>query len=289
VGTRSTRRRVFHDPRLERRFRRDGYVIVPFADPERIRELADVYTSLPSGISEGYYASMHSRDAAYKRAAHQAITERFWPVLGRLLVDHEPVVGAFMVKHPGPDTSVPPHQDWIVTDESEGLALNCWFPVTPVTDEVGRMSVLPRSHRYLSGLRGSPGFPTQIESISAEVAQHLLEPMKVEVGEAIIYENRLLHGTPPNLSHDTRIVAYISAVPSGADRRHYFLNDEGAVECYRVSKDFFVEFNIGDRPDGELFDVVPDYSIEKLSLDDLRRIHRRAHRPLASLGQHEGR
>jgi hypothetical protein len=188
-----------------------------------------------------------------------------------------------MIKHPGADSSVPPHQDWIVTDEASGGALNCWFPVTPVTDEVGRMSVLPGSHRYLTGLRGSPAFPTQIEDISAAIAAELLEPVEVEVGEAIIYENRLLHGTPPNRSGDVRIVAYLSAVPRAADRWHYYLTDDGSAECYRVSKDFFVEFNIGERPRGELLDVVPRYSIDKLSLPELRELHARSRGPLARL------
>jgi len=275
----SSIRPVFRSPELERAFRRDGYVVVPFAPADALRTLLDAYDRHDAGIATGYYASMHSRDLDYKRRVDREIRGAFWPYLERHLVDHEPNLGAFMIKHPGENSAVPPHQDWIVTDEPEIGGINCWFPVTPVDDVVGRMSVLAGSHRYLEGLRGSPAFPTQIGPISEIVAAEFLTPVDVAVGEAIIYDNRLLHGTPPNRSEDVRVVSYMSAIPAGSDRVHYHIDDEGTVRGYRVDRDFFVDFNIGDRPDGEVFAEHPAYDIAPLSPDDLRRLHAEANPP----------
>lgn len=274
----TTARTVFRDRALERRFRRDGYVVVPFAPAEEIAGLLSVHEGLDSGLGHGYYASMHSVDLGYKQRVHEEITSRFWPRLEALLDGHELLVGAFMVKVPGEDSWVPPHQDWIVTDEDTGAGINCWFPVTPVTVEVGRMSVLRGSHRYVAGLRGSPAFPTEVGDICTDIASELLEPIDVAVGEAIIYDNRLLHGTPPNLSSATRVVAYMSAIPEGARRVHYYIDDDGTVEGYQVGPDFFTSFNIGEKPEGERFVSIPGYTVEPLTLEQLRERHERANR-----------
>jgi len=281
MGEAAASRPVFHDRRREAQFRRDGYVVVSFIEPDEVKQLLDAYHRRDSGMDHGYYASMHSSDLDYKAAVDRDIRSLMWDRLSSMLVDHEPIVGAFMVKHPGPDGWVPPHQDWIVTDERVGGGINCWFPLTALDDEVGQMSVLRGSHRYLEGLRGSPSFPTQLGPISQVVADEFLEPVPLQVGQAIIYENRLLHGTPPNRSDKTRVVSYLSAMPAGATRVHYFRRDDGTVEGSRVGDDFFVDFNIGERPKGDVFVEIPDYDIAPLTVEELADRHRRANRPIA--------
>jgi len=171
-----------------------------------------------------------------------------------------------------------------VTDEESAGAVNCWFPTSTVDEAVGRMSVLPRSHRYLRGLRGSQVFPTQVADICREVADELLEPVEVAVGEAIIYENRLLHGTPPNRPDAVRVAAYISAIPAGAPRVHYYMTPGGTVEGFHVDEDFFTTFTIGQRPVGDPFVEIPDYTVPSLSMDELRALDR-DHRPGSGVAQ----
>lgn len=280
-------RTVFHDRKLERRFRRDGFVVVDFAERQELTRLLDAYYATDSGITTGYYASLHSRDGEYKVSVDQTIRSSLWNRLDSMLVDHEPIVGAFMVKHQGDGSWVPPHQDWIVTDERAGGAVNCWFPLTPLDPDVGYMSVLPGSHRYLKGLRGSPSFPTEVGPICEVIAKDFLQPVPLELGQAIIYENRLLHGTPVNRSQSTRVCAYLSAMPRGASRVHYHLRGDGTVEGWNVAKDFFVTFNIGDRPEGDVFIEIPHYSIDPLTPEALSERHRGANSPAARL-RHRG-
>lgn len=264
--------RVFRDRRLERRFQRDGYVVVPFVERAVLDELLEVYRSAASGIDSGYYASIHSADRDYKAEAHREIAQRFWPRLDEILLDHEPIVGAFMVKHPGPDTAVPAHQDWIVTDERIAGAVNCWVPLTEITDEVGPFSVLPGSGRYLDGLRGSPGFPTRFDGLGDRIHRELMVEVEVPLGSAVIYDGRLLHATRPNRSAATRVVAYLNATVAKTPRRHYFRNEHGDVEVYEVSDDFHTSFSIGERPEGRLLETVPGYEPDPLSFEEISEL-----------------
>lgn len=260
---------TLRDPDLQAAFERDGFVVVDFAPPEVIAELHAAYERLDSGIESGYYPSLMSSDEAYKAATHREVTDRLWPRFAELLDGYTPLLGVFMVKHPGPDTEVVPHQDWIVADESERPTMNAWVPLTPVDATTGQMKVLPGSHLWLEGLRGSPSFPTQWEAVYERVRDELMVTVPVEVGQAMIYDIRVLHGTAANRSPSTRVVTSLYAIPEGADSVHYYRSPEGTVEGYRVPMDFCTTFAIGDVPRGERFVEIPDYRVEPLSFDEI--------------------
>ncbi len=259
----------FRDPSLEEQFSRDGYLVVDLAPPDVIEELLALYRRLDSGISEGYYPSLMSADDSYKSAVHRQVTDLLWPLLSRVIEGYQPLLGVFMVKHPGPDTEVTPHQDWIVADESERPTISTWVPLTPVTTEAGQMAVLPGSHQWLTGLRGSPTFPTSWEAVHERVRDELMVPVPIDVGQAMVYDIRVLHGTPPNRSGATRLVSSLYAIPEGTTPVHYYRNPQGTVEGYEVASDFCTKFNIGDIPEGERFVDIPDYSVDALTFDEI--------------------
>lgn len=276
-----TTKPVFNDPRLEESFTRDGFVVVDFASPELIEALLAEYAGGDSGIHEGYYPSLMSSDLDYKAATHRRVTDLLWPHLRRYIGGYRPLLGVFMVKHPGPDTEVPPHQDWVIADESLRPSMTVWLPLTPVTPDVGQMRVLPGSNHWLEGLRGSPSFPTQWEDEYARVRDELMIPVVLAPGEAMIYDIRVLHGTPPNRSGSTRVATSLYAIPDDSDPIHYHRDPQGNAAGYRVASDFCATFRIGDVPDGDRFIDIPDYSVSPLTFEEMaeRYAMSRAQRP----------
>lgn len=265
---------TFREAELEAAFRRDGYVVVDVGDEALRSTLMEGYDRLESGIDEGYYPSLMSEDLAYKADTHRFVTDEVWPHLDAMIEGYKPLLGVYMVKHPGPDTEVPPHQDWIVTDESRRPTMNIWMPLTPVTEETGVMRVLPGSHHWLTGLRGSPAFPTQWEEVWQQVRDELMEPVQIEVGQAMVYDIRILHGTPPNRSEATRIVTSLYAIPEDQTPIHYHRDAAGTVSGYEVPDDFCATFSIGDTPEGQAFVRHDDYDVERLSFDEIAARHR---------------
>lgn len=265
--------RTFYDDALERSFQRDGYVVVDLAGPDTVEALLRAYGELDSGIDHGYYPSLMSPDLDYKAETHAQVRDLVWPFMGQVLVDYEPLLGVFMVKHPGPDTEVPPHRDWIIADESIRPSMTAWMPLTPLEAETGKMRVLPGSHRWLQGLRGSPTFPTEWEAEYERVRDELMEPVEIGVGQAMVYDIRLLHGTPANITPDTRIVTSLYAIPAGTPPIHYYRSPEGSVTGYEVPSDFCRVFEIGHVPEGKTFVQIPDYELEPLSFDEMAARH----------------
>jgi hypothetical protein len=277
-------RRTFVDPKLEAAFLRDGFVVVDLLGPTEVDALLGHHQRLDSGIRSGYYPSFMSRDEGYKAAANLEITDLLWPPFAELLDGYRPLLGVFMVKHPGPDTEVVPHQDWIVADEARRPTMNAWVPLTPVDDDAGRMRVLPGSHRWLEGLRGSPSFPTAWEAAYERVRDELMVTVPIEVGQAMVYDIRVLHGTPANRSDRTRVVSSLYAIPEGADPVHYHRAEDGKVTGYRVAADFCTTFAVGDVPRGEPFVEIPDYAVEALSFEEIAQRCARPPRRGAPLG-----
>ena len=266
---------TLHDADLERRIERDGYAVVDLLDAETVGRLLDAYELLDSGISEGYYPSLMSSDASYKGQTHDTVVREVWPKMSAFLNDYVPLLGVFMVKHPGPDTDVPPHQDWIVAPEDDRPTMNVWTPLTPIDEATGPMAVLPGSHRYLEGLRGSPTFPTQWNAVHEQVRTDLMEPVHLDVGQAMLYDIRVLHGTPSNRSNQTRVVTSLYAIPNGSQTIHYYRDpNSGSVGGYEVPSDFCTTFKIGEVPDGEPFVQYPDYQVEELTFADIEARYR---------------
>lgn len=261
---------VFRNVELQREFQRDGFVVVDFADRALIDELMAGYHRLDSGIDAGYYPSLMSTDLAYKADTHRFVADLVFPNMNQLISSYKPLLGVYMVKHPGPDTEVPPHQDWIVADESRRPTMNVWMPLTSIDDATGRMRVLPGSHRWLSGLRGSPSFPTQWEADYERVRDELMQPVDIGPGQAMVYDIRVLHGTPPNRSDQTRVVTSLYAIPDDTTPIHYHRTGDGDVTGYHVSDDFCATFNIGDTPNGEPFEHFEDYKVKRLDFEAMR-------------------
>ncbi len=269
------------DRTLNSRLDTDGYVVVRVADNDIIEQALDVYQQYDSGIDSGYYASIHSTSRQYKEDVDRELQQIVWPPCDRILLDHQCLVAAMMVKPPTGSTVVPVHQDWNTIDESRGAGLTCWMPLTPITRVEGLMRVLPGSHHYLQGLRGSPGFPNPYQEIAERIDRELMIDVEVQVGEVMVMDGRLLHTTGQNTSGRTRVAAYMNAIPEDAQPLHFYRRDDGGVEGYQVDRAFFTSFNIGEQPTGELFLQLTNYERPTITMPDLLRMHRSTKRPLA--------
>lgn len=259
---------------LARQFERNGYVVVPALDQDRIAAAFEVYERYPSGIDAGYYASIHSTSQAYKESVDAELRRILWPPCDDLLFDHRCLVAALMVKPPTGQTVVPVHQDWNTIEERSGAGITCWVPLTPITSDEGLMRVLPGSHRYVDGLRGSPGFPAPYQEISKRIDAELMIDVPVAVGEVMVMDGRVLHTTGPNLSGRYRVAGYMNAIPRSAQPIHYYRHDDGSVEGFEVDLSFFTSFNIGERPTGTVYRTIDRYEQAPLTMEELLRRRR---------------
>ena len=245
---------IFFDSGLQHSFDENGYVIVPFLDPQQIAELDSAYHSLSgeSGLNKGWHATIHSDNPEYKRKISDAICAEFEHPAKKYVKDYKAVFANFTVKEPNrEDSQFDLHLDWSMTDETRFSSLTIWTPLIDITDNNGYLWVLKGSHKLGFTIRGGPGLHTWSENKSREFNPPQFERviLKLKAGEALIYDHRLIHGSPANKSSTLRIAINYTLIPESATSLHYHFHNENEYEIFEVGPDFYLNHPIMTYPE----------------------------------------
>jgi len=237
--------RVFKDPALQERYARDGYVVAPFLAPSELAELLGRYQNLPRVDDPGFFASLYTSNATYKRLAHAALAGLGERLCATFLDDYEVLIANFVTKRTGDRSLMPPHQDWSFVDESRQASINLWLPLVDVSTQNGAIYLLPGGQRLPFTVRGTlvPNAFAEVGGLNWENLTYL--PMRA--GEVLLYDHRLVHASPPNTTPEVRVAAAMAALPRTAQPIHYFANPAtGRLEIYKASHQFFMDYVFGE-------------------------------------------
>lgn len=246
--------KVFKDDEIQSQFERDGYVILPFYNQEEIDSLTELYHELHPKNEQGFFPSTFSSDKNYRLTADTKIRAACQRSAEKYLCDYKMVCGAYIVKNPSPDSGMCVHQDMSLLDESKYTGINIWATLTDLNVENGTIFVLKGSHRLFPTYRGST-IPEFFEEVSEEIVDYL-EPVIIKAGEAVFFDQSIIHYSPPNYSDKIRIVTNTYFTHKDAQYRTYYYNKEKHpehVEAFEQSDTFMTDFeqfgnNIHDRP-----------------------------------------
>lgn len=269
--------RVFRDKKIQNDFEKNGFVILPFYTPEEIAELEKLYYRLHPQDEKGFFPSTFSKDKNYRHEADSEIKRIGNRSIEKYCTDIKVVCGSFIVKSPGPESGMCVHQDMSLVDESRFTGINIWVPLVDLTVENGALFVLPGSHRVFPTYRGS-SIPEFFAPVMDDMIDYL-QPVLIKAGEAVFFDQSIIHFSPPNYSDKIRIVTNTYFTHTNTEYRTYYWNKEehgeNKLEVFAQADDFMTNFeqfgdNIRDRPKvGKSLGLV-DYNfptIDKAFLD----------------------
>jgi hypothetical protein len=271
---------VFKEQETQQLFEKNGFVILPFYTPEEIKELDELYNKLHPKDEHGFFPSTFSKDKNYRAVADEEIRRIGSRSINQYCQNIKVVCGAFIVKNIGVDSGMCVHQDMSLVDESRFTGINIWVPLVDLTIENGALFVLRGSHRMTPTYRGS-SIPECFSPVMNEVID-FLEPVTVKAGEAVIFDQSIIHFSPPNYSDNIRIVTNTYFTHQDAEYRTYYWNKEfgNNVEAFAQDNSFMTDFeqfgeNIQDRPKvGKSLGLVP-YPFPKIDLAYLEANYKR--------------
>ena len=239
---------LFRDPSLQDRFDRDGFVVIDFIDREQIRELRDFYAGLAQPASpSGFQVSLDHDSSDFVRSVTEKIIAVVAASAERHFSNHRIFTASFVAKDRNPMGVVPPHQDWTFVDENRFWSATVWCPLVDVGAANGGLGLIRGSHRLYDHVRPSPSpqyhppFAHQLHSLFP-----YLSVQELAAGRAIVFNNRTLHGSPPNTSPENRLAFGIGITHRDADLRHYYLlpgQERPLIEGFRVEPEFFYSYN----------------------------------------------
>ncbi len=247
-------KRVFKDPKMQAEFEENGYVIVPYYTKEEVDYLLKTYRELHPKDEEGFFPSTFSKDKNYRIFADEEIRKTGNRSIKKYLIDYKIVCGSYIVKSPGENSIMDVHQDMTLVDEREFTGINIWCPLVDLTDDNGLLFALPKSHRIFPTYRGS-SVPNFYGNVYDKIKE-LSTPLYLKAGQAVIFDQSILHWSKPNLSKAVRPVTNTYFTHKDATFRicYYDKNIEpNKVEVFEQDDTFMTNFeqfgeNIFDRP-----------------------------------------
>lgn len=239
---------TLRDQRHEAVLDRYGFAVVPFLDDETRERLSRVHDELGSAPDDPRRAlnfAFHSQSIHYKRAMEALIRPIVASSCEATFVDHVPYLSTFITKWPGPDSGFGPHQDPTLVDERRFRGVSIWTPLeaTGVANGLdnGMLHVVPGSHRFAEG----PRVRNVNESVFAEYSDIVVDRWGVGVptrpGEAIVFDNRIIHYSMPNETSTPRVVVSLGMRPAASACVLPRGSDDGMVELFEVDDETWIE------------------------------------------------
>jgi hypothetical protein len=245
---------LFKDSVLAAHYLREGYVLIPLLTTDDISAMNSLFSTQKkaSGVDRGFYTSVWSDNEHYRKEVDQGLKKIMMPRLYEHFTDIKSVFANYMVKASGPDTSLISHQDWSFVEEPLYDTATVWCPLVDVNAHNGNLQIIARSHRINNFVRGR-FFDAPFRHISDTELQRYLTHVSMRAGEALIFNSRLIHASPPNMSGTTRVAASVVISPTAAPLYHWTLDSENNPTASRrlhITNDFFWEHSCYEPLDG---------------------------------------
>lgn len=273
----SHKKGIFSDPNLQAEFHENGFVIVPFISETQIEKLFEVYKHCyPEGV-KGFFSTTFANNVEHRELVNRSIREICKEQIDHLFKNYKIFFSSFIVKAPGEDSRLIMHQDMTLVDEDVYSGINIWCPMVDLNETNGAIEVLPKSHRFYKTYRGS-SIPDIYDNLKDEV-RGLMQPCYLKAGEAIIFDQSIIHNSPPNLSDVERptINTFVAHVDARIKICYWDKETFGKnIEIFEQEDDFLEKFenfghNIFSRPTiGTSLGLFP-YDFPKLTVEQIEQ------------------
>jgi len=237
--------RVLKDPRLQEQFARDGFVRLALLGQEEVETLRNEVRALrpidgfaPDERTTGasYHCSFLDTNRAYRREVAELLGRVFQPQIDRLLAGYQILNCNFYVKPPGTGEFTV-HQNWPCA-ELDVTTVTLWCPLVDTRVENGAIHVVPGSQKLFPHIE-TPGVPGYFAPFVDKLKERHLEAVPMKAGEAIIFDDSLLHWSGRNMGDEPRIAIQIMCIPAGTTP-FLFIPSGNAFEKIAVDADFFL-------------------------------------------------
>jgi len=263
---------VFSDPENERKISEQGFIVLDMLTIEEIETFRQFYFSTrPASIGEEFHSTHYLDSPAYKKAVYDYSEELFRAKFSELFIGYHQVFSNFMVKPPGANSRMPLHADWTYVDEEKFRSVAVWCPLVDTDDLNGKLGIIPFSHTWLTNKRG-PNILSPFHQHNEYIIEHKGELLDVKAGQAVIYDLRLLHYSPPNMSGAERPAINIVLTPEEAELHHYCKFGEEIYHYRPENEVFYFDYTHFQKPrSSDPVEIYrdPEILVDKKAIEEL--------------------
>ncbi|MEM7049872.1 MAG: phytanoyl-CoA dioxygenase family protein [Acidobacteriota bacterium] len=248
-------RPILQQPDQDQILRRRGWIRTPLLDESGVAALRSRVEGLqPSDgfapeaqdpAQPTYHCTYLDPKVEYRRASDALVREFFAAPLARLLADYRILTSNIHVKPPG-QGALMIHQNWPTTASLADTTITAWCPLIDVDEGNGALQVIDGSHKLLPEVANFASRP-YFADFEDTLKERYFEPLTMAAGEAVLFDDSLLHYSADNRSAAPRVAIQIELVPREAETVIHWL-DPAAPDRFEVlaaDSDFYVEVGPG--------------------------------------------
>lgn len=231
-----------------------GYVVVPFLDRAGVQAVADEYERIgraPDDPQVSLTWTFHSQSSEHKRQVADRIAPLVQDSVDQVLDRHTVYLTTFITKWTGENSGFGPHQDPTLVDERKFRGVVVWMPLGPTgrRDGVdnGMLHIVPGSHLFTDGLREQNVNASPLSDLDEELIASRGVGIPTRPGEAIIFDNRVIHYSRPNLSTEPRVVLSLGVRCDEGKCVLLRPTEDGSLELFEVDDDFYIDVLPAER------------------------------------------
>jgi len=232
---------VFRNKQFQLELENNGYVIIPFYKDEDIKKLSEFYLKNTTSNQAGFQPTTYFQSLGYRINASQFIKEIALKYVDDYFINYKAFMGSFITKHADKNSELGVHQDMTLVDESQFMGINIWSPLCDTNEKNGALYLIPKSHRIFPTYRNATIKNCYDKHYG--VIKKYMQPVYIKAGEAIVFDNSILHYSPPNLSNAIRIATNVFITHKEATLTIcYHDKNRNQIELFEQQDDFFTSF-----------------------------------------------
>jgi hypothetical protein len=257
--TNNTNNNILKSINLTKKLELYGYGFMPEIPSQVIAQLRNHYFSqFPSTINENknIISIMHP-DIKIRNNCHHEIIRLIKPYLDKHLCNYKIILATYFAKPLCKNSFVGFHQDPTFTDPSLYDDFSIWIPLDNISKGDGELVIIPNSNNYFNKVNYYTYRPLYLNSLSENEGKCIT----MKAGHPVIFYNRTVHCSKPNLKKQIRIAISIKVTHANAGIYSYYQSEQdGKAERYIQPEDFYLksEWDEKKRPDNNKFDVMVD-------------------------------
>jgi len=239
---------VFTDEENRKVYQEKGFVVIPLLIDEDLRILRAIYLDNREHFTQGQkdlFSSAQDTSIAVATEISEKILALVQPRLKTKISNAQTLLAGLIVKSAGQsiDSALPWHRVLSFVDERKYDAAMMWIGLEEEEAHNWTFDLLPGTHKFSNLLRTAPQHPAY-ESGFLPWMTWKKETIRLNLGEVLIFNHRVLNSSPANTINQSSCAIQIPIKVEKADWL-YFVKAENIIQQYEACVDFYLKLWTG--------------------------------------------
>jgi len=233
---------ILRNEELEIEINKNGFAIIEFLTSKEIELLKVKFDKFfpDRSLFSGSFSSMSALDNDQRKNAHEAIQSIIQERLESFFKDFECPVSLFYSRRPDGKNKLDWHSDPAFNFNEHLVPIyGIWCPLQAVNQTCGGLKIIPGGHRIIPKLNLSfEQWKWPLEDFR-ELLSKYGKSIELEVGQALIYDTRMIHSSDPNTCDFERDNVVMRILPKNLNYFKFIRSNQIGGEIYTVPSNHF--------------------------------------------------